>query len=151
MNLSNLDPNLVAGIFTLLGTLGGWLYNKARGKKTQDLTELLDEAITAEVLDAVEDGETLDTIEDRLTNTALLLSKKLGVKLSASVARIAVQYGVVEFRQAVKKREAAQKAVAQMQTQLDKLATEAAKVGAAFTDAPTIAIPKLQFETEIIK
>jgi hypothetical protein len=88
MNLSNLDPNLVTGLVTLLGTLAAWGYHKARGTKQRDLTELLDDAITAEVEDALDDGETLDTIEDRLTQAGMALAKKLGLKVGEGTLRV---------------------------------------------------------------
>jgi hypothetical protein len=141
MNLSNLDPNLVTGLVTLLGTLAAWGYHKARGTKQRDLTELLDDAITAEVEDALDDGETLDTIEDRLTQAGMALAKKLGLKVGEGTLRVAVQWGVVEFRKAVKKRAGSQAAAKAIPKQLDDLAAAADKVNDAFTPSGTF--PKL--------
>jgi hypothetical protein len=132
MDLSKIDPNLVAGIGTLLGTLVTWLVGKARGQQQRDLGELLDEAITAEVLDALEDNETVATIENRLTDAALKLGGKLGLKIPEPTVRFAVQWGVVEFRKKLKEREANQKAARELPAKLDDLATQAAKVVEAF-------------------
>jgi hypothetical protein len=157
MNLSDLDPNLLAGIVTLLGTLATWAYGKARGTKQADLSDLLDEAITAEVYDALNDGETVDTIEDRLAGVAMKLGAKVGLKVPKATARLAVQYGVFEFKKLVKARELKQQlkqqnanAVERLPGQVADMAKAAQGVLDAFTPKGTI--PKLQAgDVEIIK
>jgi hypothetical protein len=141
MNASNLDPNLVAGLVTLVTTLAGFLYHKARGTQQRDLSDLLDEAITEEVHDALEDGETLATIEGRLTGAASKLTKLLGLKLPPYTVNIAVQYGVSEFRKLVRAREANQKAAKEIPGQIDDLAKAAQGVKDAFK-VPVVEGPK---------
>jgi hypothetical protein len=142
MDFSKIDPNLIAGVVSLLGTLAAWVYGKARGSKQRDLSELLDETITAEVEDALEDGETLDTIEDRLTQAAHALAKKLGPKVGEQTLRLAVTWGVIEFRKLVKKRADNQAAVKRIPGQLDDLADKAKAVEDAFVPKGTF--PKLK-------
>jgi len=144
MNLSNIDPNLIAGAATLLGTLVTWLVGKARGEKQRDLSELLDEAITAELEDALEDGETLDTIEDRLTGAALKLAGKLGLKIPENTVRLAVQWGVVEFRKRLKVRLANQKAARELPGKADDIRAQAEAIAAKLaTLSPNVAIDTL--------
>lgn len=142
MSLDKIDPNLIAGVVSLLGTLAAWVYGKARGSKQRDLSDLLDETITAEIEDALEDGETLDTIEDRLTQAAHALAKKLGLKIGEQTLRLAVQWGVVEFRKLIKKRADNQAAAKRIPAQLDDLAEKAKAVEDAFTPKGTL--PKLK-------
>lgn len=141
--MSTPDMNLEAvTILTgLLLALGKWAYGKVTGKKQEDLSELLDEAITAELADALEDGETLDTIEDRLSGVALKLAKKVGVKLPENTVRVAIQYGVVEFRKRLRERERNQKAAKELPAKADELRVGAAGVVAAFDKlTPNVAI-----------
>ncbi len=152
MDVSNLNENLVAGLFTLATVIGGWLWKKAHGEKTRSISELLDEAITAEVVDALEDGETLATIEKRLTGAAMTLGGKLGVKLPKQTVNVAVQWGVVEFRQALKVREANQKAAKELSTVAGELLNKASGVLDAFdSTTTTTTVPKLDITVEVIK
>jgi hypothetical protein len=153
MNLPDVNSNLVAGIVTVLGALATWGYNKARGNKKADLSDLLDEAITAEVVDALEDGETLGTIEARLTGVAMKLAGKTGLKLPRYTVQAAVQWGVIEFRKLARERELEQKnakAAEALPGQVADMAKAAQGVLDAFTPKGTI--PKLQSaDVEIIE
>jgi hypothetical protein len=121
MDISKVDPNLIAGAVTLITTLFGYLWHKGRGEKTLDLSDLVDEAITHEVDDALDDGETLDTIEDRLTGAVGKLGLKLRVKLPENTVRLAVQWGVQAFRKRVKERKANQDAIKAIPSQLGEV------------------------------
>jgi hypothetical protein len=149
MNLSTLDPNLVAGLVTVVGGLVTWLYRKATGEKQRSIVELLDEAITHEVGDALDDGETLDTIEARLTKAALALGRRIGIKVPKQTVGVAVQWGVFKFRQLVKEREANQRAAKELPTQAEKLGDAAAGVIEAFT--PKGDVPTLDVTVEVVK
>ncbi len=149
--LANINPELLALIITALGAGLGWMWKKARGEKTRDLSDLLDDAITAEVEDALEDGETLSTIEGRLTTAGLRLAAGLGLKLPPQTVRTAVQWGVVEFRKALQARNR-EKAAA------DKLASDAAllvdatvKTRAMFDPPSNPTVPRLEMDVEIDK
>ena len=43
--LSGLDPNAVIGVLGLLSTVGGWLWDKARGRKTESFTATISHAV----------------------------------------------------------------------------------------------------------
>jgi hypothetical protein len=128
MDLSKIDPNLIAGIVTLLGTLATYALGRARGTKQRDLTELVDEAVTAEVVDALEDGETSATIERRLTTAVMALGGKLGVKLPPATVNVAVQWGVMKFRQEMKQREANQLAAQELPENREALIAQARRI-----------------------
>jgi hypothetical protein len=147
--LANINPELLALIITGLGTGLGWMWKKARGEKTRDLSELLDDAITAEVEDALEDGETVAAIENRLTKAGLKLAASLGLKLPPQTVRIAVQWGVVEFRKALQARARVKAAAEKLASQEALLVDAATKTVAAFTAKGTI--PRLEMDVEIDK
>ncbi len=146
--MKDLDPNLVAGLVTLIGAFGTWLWRKARGEKQLDLSELLDEAITAEVVDAIDDRDTLESIHGRLERAAAKLGTKLGVKLPSGIVRLAIAWGEVEFRKLAKAREAQQVAARELPAKLEAMAEAAEKVAGAFEAKG--AIPKLDITVERI-
>jgi hypothetical protein len=132
VDISKLDPNLVAGIVTLLGTLVTYVVGKARGTKQADVSELLDEAITHEVNDALESNQTAATIESYLTHAALELGMKLKMKIPEPAVRLAVQWGVVAFKKALHEREVLQKAskdLGRMSDAAARIADKLATVG----------------------
>jgi hypothetical protein len=134
VNVSNLDPNLVAGLVTLVTTLAGWLYSKARGEKARDVSDLLDEVITGELEDALHDLDTLDAIEQRLTESASALLRRLHLdpKKYAGPIRVAVQWGLAEAQRKLAARRRNQDAVKSMPAQLDELTKATAGVLEAF-------------------
>jgi hypothetical protein len=150
MNISNLDPNLVAGIVTLLTAAAGFVWRKATGEKTRDLGELLDDAISAELEDAITDGETVATIENRLTKAGLDLAAKLGLKLSPYTLRIAVQWGIVEFRKRLQQRNREKAAADKVASQEALMVDAATKVPAAFAQPASPTVPKLEIDVEIV-
>jgi hypothetical protein len=125
----------------LLAILGRWVYAKATGAKAPDLRQLVDETITSEIADALEDGDTLDTIEDRLTGAVGKIALKIGLKIPDSTVRLAIQMGVLKFRQKVKAREAQQKAARELPAKADELRALAEKVAAELAKlGPNVAI-----------
>jgi hypothetical protein len=125
----------------LLAILGRWVYAKATGAKAPDLRQLVDETITSELLDALEDGDTLDTIEERLTGAVGKIAIKIGLKIPDSTVRLAIQMGVLKFRQMVKAREAQQKAARELPAKADELRALAEKVAAELAKlGPDVAI-----------
>jgi hypothetical protein len=125
----------------LLAILGRWVYAKATGAKAPDLRQLVDETITSELLDALEDGDTLDTIEERLTGAVGKIAIKIGLKIPDSTVRLAIQMGVLKFRQKVKAREAQQKAARELPAKADELRALAEKVAAELAKlGPNVAI-----------
>jgi hypothetical protein len=125
----------------LLAILGRWVYAKATGAKAPDLRQLVDETITSEIADALEDGDTLDTIEDRLTGAVGKIALKIGLKIPDSTVRLAIQMGVLKFRQKVKAREAQQKAARGLPAKADELRALAEKVAAELAKlGPNVAI-----------
>jgi hypothetical protein len=155
MDISKVDPNLIAGAVTLITTLFGYLWHKGRGEKTLDLSDLIDEAVTHEVEDALDDGETLDTIEDRLTGAVGKLALKLGLKVPPNTLRLAVQWGVQAFRKRVKERKANQDAAKAIPIQLGDVVVKGnrivEKLEHALTDAPIDTLtPAKEAGTELL-
>jgi hypothetical protein len=124
MDISKVDPNVLAIIATGVGTLFTWLVGRARGTKQANVTELLDAAITEEVNDALESSQTAGTIESYLTHAALELGIKLGAKIPEPAVRFAVQWGIVAFKQKLRERELQQKT----NKQTDAIAAGAARI-----------------------
>jgi hypothetical protein len=93
------------------------------------------------LLDALEDGDTLDTIEERLTGAVGKIAIKIGLKIPDSTVRLAIQMGVLKFRQKVKAREAQQKAARELPAKADELRALAEKVAAELAKlGPNVAI-----------
>lgn len=151
MNLSNLDPNLVAGVFSLLGTLGAWAWAKATGKKRASLTDLVQDIVLHEALDAVESGETLDRIENRLTAAAQYAAKKLGYKLKLNTTQLIVQKAIVEFRKRLRQKQT-QEAAKLITAGLGELAAAAERVKRATRPKPPTSrtVPPLDLTTQAI-
>jgi hypothetical protein len=119
VNLSDLDPNLVTGALSLVVGLAGWLWSKARGERTRDLSELLQEHLIVALDDALDDLDTSAAIELRLRAVAGDVVRGLGFDPTKheQTIRVAVQRVLVEAnkRLTLKRRnlEAAKKLPAQ--------------------------------------
>ncbi len=153
MDISKVSPDLVIGIVSVLGALGGWLWRKARGEKQRDLSDLLDEVITHEVDEALDDGATVYQIRERLEAAAQKLCVRvLGRKMPQKYIALAVEWGVQEFKKRVRLRAAAQDA----KKAFDRMPQAMSGVIEAFTPKPVEERTVKPFgegmiETEIVK
>ncbi len=141
------SPDTIMFVGGLIATAAGWVWRKAHGEKQKDLLELLHETITAEVAEVLAEGsETLATIEARLTREANRLGvATIGRPFPAWMVKLAVQWGLTEFRQMVLNRDA----VNRLPAQLEALGAAAETVAGAFEAKGKI--PKLEIDVEIVK
>lgn len=138
MKLSDIDPNLVVGAVSLVGMFVGWLWDKARGERTRDLSELLDEHLTAALDRALDDLDTSAAIERRLTEEALKLVRAIGAdpKKHEHTVTIAVQWAMVEANKRLSLRHRNQEAAKMIPGQVDELAAAAERIAAKLRSLP---------------
>lgn len=154
MKLSQLDPNLVLGLFTIVTTLGGWLYAKVKGQKQQSLGDTVWEILQGVAIKLAESDQSIDVIRTKLTAAAYEGLKRMGIKPTPLVdlaISMAVEKGVTEVRKLVLERKTREAelalANAKLQTAVAALTTQAGAVLDAFK--PTGTIPSLTSGGEI--
>lgn len=100
MDLSKLDPNLLLGVITLLGSLAGWAWKRARGEKTASITEVLTAAIKQEAARLLRGEEPLEKARDAMRWAATAALERIGVTPSKAVdllVNVAIEKGLAEL------------------------------------------------------
>jgi hypothetical protein len=142
-----MDPNVIITslILSTIAGVGGWLWSKLRGAKTESLEAMwrrtIDAAFEHELDEAIDEKLSAIATRYRLEDAAFVVLERLGVKKSNAPARRIVgelvELGVAEFRRRLREAAAAKR----LPRELEKL--EKAMKGA--TDAFDLEkIPKLE-------
>ena len=76
--LAKVDPNTVIGVLTLFGSVGGWLWHKARGEATSSFAETINGAIDSIVFEMF--GELTDDEASRANVQGYLASIRARVE-----------------------------------------------------------------------
>lgn len=147
--LSKIDPDLLVALVAGISTVGTWLYNKAKGKKQEDITDALWGALEGSVIKLAEThlAPTATVLREKLTAAAYEALGRMGVKKNAVVDAIVaklVERGVSEVRKRI--------AALKNARELEAVFARAASV----TTAPPKKglpgeVPVLGIEVEIVK
>lgn len=137
MNLSNLDPNLVLSLATLVGTGIAWIVHKVRGDKVASARDILDSLVT-QALNAP--GVNLDNIKSRVEKAARDALAKRGIKgaIAETLVHEFVEYASAQLHERFDL----------ITRNVEQMADAAAKVKAAMV--PKGDFPKLDIEIETV-
>jgi outer membrane murein-binding lipoprotein Lpp len=97
--LSKVDPNVAIGVLSLVGTVAGWAYRKARGEQTSSFRETINAAVDSmafEMFAEITDAEAaranaqgfLASVRARVEKHAWSVLEKRGVPRTALTERI---------------------------------------------------------------
>lgn len=149
-----LNPNLVFGAITVVGSLVSWLVAKARGESSRGLQELLDERLTAALDDILDDTDDIVVIENSLVMVANRTALALGLdpKGKQSTIRVAVQWALTEASKRITIRRRNQEAQAALAKQVRTIAIKADEVVAAFEPKPEAerTVPTPGYTVEVV-
>lgn len=151
--ISKLDPNLIAVLFTVVTTVGGWIYHKAKGDKQEGIGDALWDALEGKVIALAESEEAASVVRSKLLVAANEALQRMGMKPNAITDAIMlklVERGVTEVRKRVLDRKNAA-AAAQLPAQLQALLDLAAKLPKTFEPPANPTVPPLGLDIEIVQ
>lgn len=151
--LSKLDPNLVAVLFTVVTTVGGWIYHKAKGDKQESIQDALWHILEGNAMKLAESDTAVEVVRMKLKSAAQEGLERLGLKRNAVTDMIIaklVERGVTEVRAQIRERKNAEAAAA-LPAQLQALLALAEKLPKSFDPPANPTVPPLGIDIEIVK